>query len=429
MRSLYGSILLWFAGLLVIAVAVILFSAPMAFLRFSGRGGPLDRTNLVFLRQAREALAQKGQPGLVAYLDGLASQLPARYYLLDAGGRDLSDGQDRRALLDLGSDKFFVRSSGTGIVRAYSEGGDHLVSVIQARGGPGGGLPIILLIALVAASLCWLFAARLAAPVRELAKTMDAFGRGEMAVRSSIRRKDEIGGLARSFNQMADRMEALMTAERRLLQDVSHELQSPLARLAIAAKLTRYAEDRAGAATRIQKEIDRLSQMIAGLLEITRAEGDPAARKLERIDLRSLLEDLIEDCTWEASEQQCTLTAQLQPVAILGNSELIRRALDNVLRNAIRFSPPGEAIDITLASEAGIVVASFRDRGPGVPEESLERIFAPFFRVDTSRNHAKGGTGLGLSLAQRAVLLHRGTIHARNAQPGLMVTISLPEKG
>ena len=85
----------------------------------------------------------------------------------------------------------------------------------------------------------------------------------------------------------------------------------------------------------------------------------------------------------------------------------------------IRFSPPGEAIDITLASEAGTVVASFRDRGPGVPEEALERIFAPFFRVDTSRNHASSGTGLGLSLAQRAVLLHRGTIHARNAQPGL----------
>ena len=177
MRSLYGSILLWFAGLLAIAVAVILFSAPMAFLRFSGRGGPLDRTNLVFLRQAREALAQKGQPGLSTYLDGLASQLPARYYLLDAGGRDLADGQDRRALLDLGSDKFFVRSSGTGIVRAYSEGGYRLVSVIQTRGG-GGGFPIILLIALVAASLCWLFASRLASPVRELAKTMDAFGRG-----------------------------------------------------------------------------------------------------------------------------------------------------------------------------------------------------------------------------------------------------------
>lgn len=430
MKSLYGAILIWFAILLALSTAVILFSAPMAALRFSGRGGPIDRTHFVFLRQAREALDTRGKAGLEQYLNGLAAQLPARYHLLDSTYRDLVTGDDRTRLAEAGAARWIVARIEGGLVRTYSENGFHLVSVIQPRGGSGAGsLPFVLLVAAVAAALCWLFAARLASPVRELSRTMDAFGSGRTAVRSAIRRDDEIGGLARSFNQMADRIEALVTSERRLLQDVSHELQSPLARLAIAVKLLRNAEDRDAAAARLQKEIDRLSRMIAGLLDISRAEGDPAARHTVPVDLRALLEDIAEDCRLEADAKRCHFDVAFAAITIVGDEELLRRAFENVLRNAVRYSPAGAGIDVRLSAKEALAEVTIRDRGPGVPKESLERIFAPFYRVEESRDPAMGGAGIGLSLAKRAVLLHRGSIEASNAGPGLCVVVRLPIAG
>ena len=426
MRSLYRTILVWFVVLLVLSFVLITFASPMLLLRFSGRVGPIDRTSLVFLNQARDAFRQSGPAGLRSYLDTLESQLPAQYFLLDSAHRDQVTGQDRSDLFELGSRRYLVGRSQGAMVRMYSQGGYDLVSLIRA-GGPGeGGGPYLLLIAGVAATLCWLFASRLVAPVRGLAQTMERFGQGDISARSGIRRKDEIGDLARAFDTMAGRVEGLVTSERRLLQGVSHELQSPLARLAVAAKLARTASDRDAAAARIQTEIDRLSSMISGLLDITRAEGDPGSRRQDRIQLDDLLSGVVEDCEWEAREKHCAIEVHLDRTTITGDDELLRSAFENVLRNAVRYSPEGSAIDVALKSGDGTAQVTVRDHGPGVPEEDLERIFAPFYRVEGSRDAARGGTGLGLSLTQRAVLLHHGMIVARNANPGLQITLQIP---
>jgi signal transduction histidine kinase len=416
MKSLYRTILLWFILLLAASIAIILFASPMFMLRFSPRGGPIDRMNGVFFRQAREAFDQGGPTSLRAYLATLEAQLPARYLLVDPQGRDLVTGEDHRALLESTTSGRVPEVRGR-FARSYSAKGFHFISLVRPDGSREGNPLYALLVATVIAVLCWLFATRLASPVRSLARTMERFGGGDISARSTIQRKDEIGDLARSFNQMAERITALVTSERQLLQDVSHELQSPLARMAVAAKLTRTAADRDAAAARLQKEITRLSEMVAGLLDITRAEGEPAALRRDPIDLRELVSDIVADCEWEADEKHCALRFVFEDATVCGNEEL--------LRNAVRYSPSGEPVDVSLRlvnTEAEVIV---RDQGPGVPDEALEKIFAPFYRVETSRAREAGGTGLGLSLAQRAVLLHQGTIRAENARPGLRVVIRL----
>jgi two-component system, OmpR family, sensor histidine kinase CpxA len=226
---------------------------------------------------------------------------------------------------------------------------------------------------------------------------------------------------------MANRIETLLVAERRLLQDVSHELRSPLARLSFAAELARTAPDRDAAFDRVRKEISRLSELVATLLEVTRSEGDPSTRSRGIFYLGELLRDIVNDCSVETSERACNIAlAETAPVALFGDKELIRRAIENVIRNAVYYSPAESTVEVASSSDSRYAHIWVRDRGLGIPEELLSKIFDPFFRVDDARNNSTGGLGLGLSIALRAVRVHNGEIRARNANPGLLVEIDLP---
>jgi two-component system sensor histidine kinase CpxA len=226
---------------------------------------------------------------------------------------------------------------------------------------------------------------------------------------------------------MADRIDTLLTAERRLLQDVSHELRSPLARLSFAAELVKTEPDTGKSVARLRKEISRLSDLIGALLQMTRAEGDPASGQRNEILLDELIRDVVEDCSIEAAARNCEIELKCaSSVPVTGDPELIRRAIENVLRNAIRYSPEKALVSVHLEVVAQTARIEIRDRGPGVPEEQLQQIFRPFFRVDDSRNSSTGGMGLGLAIATRAVSLHHGSIEAENVHPGLLVTIRLP---
>ena len=252
------------------------------------------------------------------------------------------------------------------------------------------------------------------------------FGRGDLTSRANSPRKDEIGELARAFDEMAGRIQVLMTAERRLLQDVSHELRSPLARLDVAAELASTSADPAEFLAHIRRDVSRLSALVDELLRLTRAEGDPAAREHEEVALDELLHEVASDCALEAEARGCRLNLNAEePVTIRGAPELLRRAVENVVRNAIRHAPSGTAVEIGLERNGVSARIAVRDLGPGVPEELLDAIFEPFFRVEGHRSRVDGGTGLGLAIARRAVDLHRGRIAARNADPGLLVTIEL----
>jgi two-component system sensor histidine kinase CpxA len=258
---------------------------------------------------------------------------------------------------------------------------------------------------------------------------VEKFGKGDFSARAATRRRDEIGALAAAFDQMADRIQTLVTAERRLLMDISHELRSPLARLAVAIELARGGQDRDESLDRIQKEADRLNVMVGELLEITRAEGDPAQRKHENVRLDELVEEIVEDCRLEAQGRGNAVNLRVVSGCIVdGDSELLRRAVENVVRNAIRYSPEGQPVVVTLSYAEGRATVTIRDRGPGVPDNSLGLLFEPFYRVDSDRNRSSGGVGLGLSIARRSVMIHGGSIRAANAAPGLMVELELPAR-
>lgn len=243
-------------------------------------------------------------------------------------------------------------------------------------------------------------------------------------MRAQSRRRDEIGTLARSFNEMADRIERLVISERHLLQDISHELRSPLARLKMAIKLARTAPDRDAALDRVERDVDRISALTAELVEMARLEGEPRALQLEKIDLSELVKDVVRDCRTDAARDFIFEISHADEIAC--DRELMRRVLENVLRNAVRYSPEAAPIEIGIGQSGGEAVITIRDFGPGVPEEELEKIFAPFYRVDEAREAANGGLGLGLAIARSAVHLHGGTISANNADPGLRVEIRLP---
>ena len=287
--------------------------------------------------------------------------------------------------------------------------------------------PYYLLVIGATGILCWAAAVWLVSPIRNLTATVERFGRGDLSARWNTRRHDEIGYLGRAFNETADRLQRLLTSERRLLADISHELRSPLARLKFAVRLARSSPDQGHALDRIERDVDRITFMVSELVEITRAEGDPEASKFAIVDLNQLLEDIVSEERPEAELRDCRLevSGQLQR-PLWADRELLRRAVANVLRNAIRYSPSHSTVAVTLLENADTSTVEIRDYGPGVSEDLLAHIFKPFFRVEEARDTSSGGVGLGLSIAMRAVQLHQGIITAENANPGLKVQIALP---
>jgi signal transduction histidine kinase len=212
-----------------------------------------------------------------------------------------------------------------------------------------------------------------------------------------------------------------------LLADISHEIRSPLARLKFAVKLARTSPDSNAALDRIERDVNRINELVADIVEITLVEGDPAGQGIGVLRVQDIIDEIIHDCVVEAEIRGCRIELDGEATGeILGSRELLRRAIENVLRNAIRYSPPQTVINISISEEADAVNIVIRDRGPGVPEDTLTRIFDPFFRVEEARDSTGGGSGLGLSIAKRAVQVHHGTITAENASPGLRVRLTIP---
>lgn len=430
MTRVYAKILLWLLAALVVSLAAFFYISTTVAFRSAGPGGPMHGMHRFQTEEAQQAYESGGEEGLRHYLARLERFFPDPHYLTTASGRDVLTGEDRSDLLAQ------IRSAGDrpvrrgefGIVGSPSADGKYyFVAVVRPPVSRWNFLPYFGLVLVGVAGLLWLLSTSLVAPLRQLSGVVSRFGRGELSVRARLSRNDEFGDLSRAFDEMAERIETLLNAERRLLQDISHELRSPLARLKFALELSRTAADREAALARVEKEVDRLTELVISLVEMTRMEGDPTARELVDVRLDLLLEEVLGDCEMEATARQCTLARSYDgAVHIRGDAELMRRAVENVVRNAIRYAPAGSAVEVSLRAEDANAVVQVRDRGPGVPEEALERIFQPFYRVDDSRTGATGGVGLGLAIALRAVHVHHGTLTAENAQPGLRVRLSVP---
>lgn len=287
--------------------------------------------------------------------------------------------------------------------------------------------------AIIAAGvIAWLLALYLTSPLKKLRSTVQAFAQGNLDVRISPElgsRRDELADLGREFDHMAERISILIDSQKRLLADISHELRSPLARLTVALELARKNSPPSASAplNRIEQESERLNELVGQLLAITRLESGAERVPAETVMLEDLVYQVVDDANFEAKPVRKEVKIlQLDKCRINGSAELVRSAVENVIRNAVRYTPEGTAVEVSLDWKLDTAMLTVHDHGPGVPETDLKRIFEPFYRVSEARDRASGGAGLGLSIADRTVKLHGGTIEAVNAGDGLLVTIRLP---
>jgi signal transduction histidine kinase len=428
-----------FKSLIVATLLSMICILGVSFLVFQAISNRMQRTNIdptfnrfdqLQLDSAREEYEQHGKQALADFMYRLDHTFHGSHYLLDAHGIDLVSGEDRSNLLPPPPETIVrIHHKGHWIIAHRSPDGKYWFAAVGLLGRIHiwTFLPYYFLVIGVTAVLVWIAAAGVILPIRRIASTIALFGHGDLTARVQTDRPDEIGQLGRSFNQMAERLERLIVSERRLLGDISHELRSPLARLKFAVKLARTSPDSKSSLDRIERDIDRIASLVSDIVEITFVEGDPALRGAESVPVAEIVGEVVRDCSVEAEMRGCRIevTGHLAGEA-LGSRELVRRAVENVLRNAIRYSPDKTTIQVSLASDGHSAILIVRDQGPGVPENTLSRIFDPFFRVEESRSPNGGGSGLGLSIAKRAVQAHHGCISAENASPGLRVRIVIP---
>jgi signal transduction histidine kinase len=425
-RSLYVSALL--ATVMILSLSFLVFKSISDQLQKTRVDVVYDSMDELQIETARTELAVGGKPALQQYMQTLDRIFQGSHSLLDASGRDILTGEDQSSLLPSQTVRRGI-FGGRWVLAHRSQDGQYWLFAVRSieHAEPWMFLPYYFLLIGSTSILCWLVAIGVVSPLRKIAGGMARFGEGELETRVAMKRDDEIGQLARSFNKMAERLGVLIESERTLLSDISHELRSPLARMKVAIKLARSSDDKGASLDRIERDVDRLASIVSDVVEISLVEGDPALKERDLVDLQEIVDAVVLDCRIEAKVRDCWLevTGKLtHPVE--GNPELLRRAIENVTRNAVRYAPDKSSISITLTESNGTAVVSVRDMGVGVPESALGRIFDPFFRVETARDARSGGSGLGLSIARRAVLLHRGEIVAHNASPGLMVTIRIP---
>ncbi len=293
-------------------------------------------------------------------------------------------------------------------------------------------------VALVLSGLvCWGLVRYLTAPLITLRNATQKLAAGDLAARTGANRngrRDEVGDLGRDFDIMAGRIENLVEGQRQLLGDISHELRSPLARLRMAGALGRRQIESGAAGTefmpafeRITRETGRLDALIGQLLDLTRLENGGQG-EFESVNVTELVKEIAADARFEA--QTCNKRVELgraDDFSMQGERTLLGSAIENVVRNALRHTPENTAVEIALEASASGALIRVRDFGAGVPPETLERIFEPFFRVEEARDRQSGGAGLGLAIVQRAISAHGGKVSARNVENGgLEVELDLP---
>jgi signal transduction histidine kinase len=480
-RSLFLKIFLWF-GAVVVTVIVGTFlvgelTRPEPFR--PPQRGPLDLALGVYAATAAEIYERDGQNALVAYIDRVQHESNVRVFLFNSQLQELSGRRIPAGAPDVAQRAFETRlpefaSNGSSPLLARpaltSRGGQYvLVAEMPSRPPPHvyDHILHLLAIVIVGAAFCYWLAKHLTSPVAKLRAATQELAKGNLATRVGPalgKRQDELAALGSDFDLMAEQIELLVNSQRRLLGDISHELRSPLARLNVALELARQraGADATSALERIQSEAENLNEMIGQLLALTRLESGAETQAKSGFDLAQVLGEITDDADFEARSRNRSVRLEtIESCTIVGTQELIRRAIENVVRNAVQYTADGSQVEVTLKclekfdvkesndkildskhkaqssklpdsrSESvayeRLAVITVRDHGPGVPEAALTEIFRPFYRVDDARDREAGGVGLGLAIAERAVRLHGGTVSAANAaEDGLVVTIALP---
>ncbi len=444
MKSLFAKIFLWFWLTVFAAIALTVainstIHRDDAMYRIRELGGGAIP---VFATTAVDTYQHQGPAAATRYLHQITRQTPLTVQLYDRSARRVASGGPgsapmatvRQALADQRERFLPLPRLIWRVVPLTGDHGQRFAFVASTRTLPSSATnPILRFIVLVAVATicCGLLARHIVRPIRELraASTDLAAGKLDTRVTALENRRDEIGGLARDFDRMADRLQASAEAQKRLIADISHELRSPLARINIALGLSRRVETESlkPYLDRIESDSERLNELIGQLSTLSVLESG-SAPSIKAVDLASLVRAIADDASFEAASRGVSVTFAESGTsnATEGDASLLRSAIENVVRNAIRHTAKGTAVSIALRAEPAPTI-TVRDHGPGVPAGELDAIFRPFHRVDPSRDRSLGGVGLGLAIAKSAIEAHGGTVTARNASDGgLEVVMSLP---
>lgn len=446
MHSLFWRIFLTFWLALALILVGTVTVAVDAALKWRSERPSLPYEELY--STAAQVFEAGGAEGLKQWIQDLGPPaLRERTFVLDSAGRDLLDrplptypgpararaaradpvaGPVGRSLMLVGSDGKTFRVI---LTPGPSRGPSRRFGELEL---PGVRAATLIIALVVSAVICFFLARYLTAPVDRLRDATQRIAAGDLNVRvlpSLKGRKDDLGLLAADFDAMAERVRSLLESKQQLLRDVSHELRSPLARLQLALSLAQRGDTgTAENLARIGREADRLEHLIARALLLARLERAALGIESERVEVGALLEEIVADVAIEADARRSRVALETTgTLELMGDREALRSAFENVLRNAVRYSPTGSQLTVRALRNAASIEVEIEDQGPGVPEKDLALIFEPFYRVDAARNRAEGGEGLGLAIAARAVALHRGSIGARNRHgTGLAVRIMLP---
>ena len=480
-RTLFLKIFLWFW------LAVALSGMVIFFLTASAQIGPIARLhrendmqrdrllgNALFMygEAAIEAYDRGGSGALLAFTEKLQNAYGVRVYLFENMDLALPEGEGHppAPIAELAKKTFLA--DGSRIQSAeWGKGKKQKLLVCLPVTGPYKGdarkkheyviagqwpyvpfqpsrpmplFPLIfgfrqLIYLIVGGIICYTLAWQLTAPVRRLRQATQRLASGDLKARvgeGSRSGGEEIEALGRDFDSMAERIEALLGAQQRLIRDISHELRSPLARLNVALELAKRSSGEAasGHLERIEKEAERLNDLITQLVTLTLLES--GTERLEKrknpVDLSLLVQDIASDADYEASGNGRSVSLTfMEGTVVNGSPEMLRSAIENVVRNAVRYTPKGSSVEISLKRSIKeghpFSIIRVRDHGPGVPEAALSQLFKPFYRVADARDRESGGTGIGLAITERAVHLYGGEVNAANApEGGLVIEISLP---
>ncbi len=449
MKSLFLRIFLsfWVAQALFIVLAILVTLA------LRPRSSTWEGLRTTILTEAVSAYEEGGEHQVRQYMEDLETTQHVRAYLFDERGDEIS----RRAAPDWAirvaaggprapRDGFIIpappvqRDS-----RASSDGKHRYTLVLGLPPGPRvffgpRGMPVPgLVIAIISSGLvCYFLSWYLTKPIVRLRAATRKLAAGDLTARTGApvtKRRDEVAGLMRDFDAMAERLEILLKAQSRLLNDISHELRSPLARLNVALGLVRQRSgvESADMLERIELEASRLNELIGRILTLARLEDGEQRVPRTPVPLNELVLNIAEDAEFEAQARHCHVHTSIPEGdwGVRGNSSLLHSAVENVVRNAIRYTQEGTSVEIELASvqapSGPEVVLKVSDCGPGVPADALNKMFEPFYRLDDARGRLTGGVGLGLAITERAVRFHGGRVEACNrAEGGLRVDIHLP---
>ncbi len=434
-----------FALFLVVAILVTLALRP--------RSSTWEALRTTVLNDAVSAYEQGGEVQLRRYMEEMETAQHVRAYLFDERGEEVSHRAPPDWAIRVAEGGPRVPRDGLIFPappmqrdsRASSDGKHRYTLVMGLPPGPRvfigpRGMPFPALVILVISSgiACYLLSWYLTKPIVRLRAATQRLAGGDLTARTGApasKRRDEVASLMRDFDTMAERLEMLVNAQSRLLNDISHELRSPLARLNVALGLARQ---RAGVESvdmldRIELEASRLNELIGRILTLARLEDGEQDVPKTPVPLDELVVNVAEDAEFEAQARHCLVHTVIPDGdwGVRGNASLLHSAVENVVRNAIRYTQESSPVEIELESVQGSqgpeAVLKVSDSGPGVPPDSLSKLFEPFYRIDDARGRLTGGVGLGLAITERAVRFHGGRVAAFNrAEGGLRVEIRLP---